>query len=105
MPTSKFDQAMTLLGLNHEDRGLHLISVTMEAGRVTGNFAKTQSVTEINQSVAPTGPGVLIIPEHLALMALPDGPGDITIPGVGRLRIPAGATIQFVPEEATAETP
>lgn len=134
MPTTKFDQAMTLLGLNHEDRGLHLVSVEMEAGRIHAKFAKVQSVSDINQqgelsdritdavdtleaaayergyragrdadqvarALTGTGPGVLVMPDSMVEMVRSNGIHDITIPGVGRLRIPAGATVQFVPEE------
>lgn len=52
MPT-KFQQAMDLLGLNHEDRGLHLISVEMEGGRIHAKFAKVQSVTSLNTYSPP----------------------------------------------------
>jgi hypothetical protein len=47
-----FNRAVDLLGLNHEDRGLHLTSVSIERGTIHAEYA---SVTKLRDgaSVAP----------------------------------------------------
>lgn len=52
---SDFNRAMNLLGLNHEDRGLHLISVEIERGRIMANYSSVTTLSDAEET-ATEGP-------------------------------------------------
>lgn len=41
-----FNRAVDLLGLNHEDRGLHLTSVSIERGTIHAEYASVTKMTD-----------------------------------------------------------